>query len=429
MIAARESDTRLIELRGGLGAVPGVKLAGVHAGIKKRKPDLALVTFDEPMGCASVVTTNEIKAAPLVVSEQHIAMSGTAMRAIVCNAGCANACSGERGERDARATARQAAALLQLEPTQVIVASTGVIGVYLPMDRVARGLERAVKDLEAGMEAAYDAAEAIMTTDNEPKLAAYAFYDGETRYVVGGIAKGSGMIAPDMATMLAFIATSAPMRREALRDELREATDDSFNMISVDGDMSTNDSCYAFRTAERRRTAPRILRRSARRHARPRLRDGARWRGRDQSPHGRRQRRARDARQARNDRARDRELQSRQKRHSMAKIPIGGRIVAAAGSARAGLDPEAWSLFLNEKHWVDRGALEVLFRSRGAPRARKHGGADPAGSRHRRDARDRVGAATSRATTCASTPATGRSGVNFFRSLGGGRRARARTPP
>ena len=94
------SQTRLIELRGGLGAVPGVKLAGVHAGIKKRKPDLAVVTFAEPMACASVVTTNEIKAAPLLVSEQHIAISGTTMRAIVCNAGCANACTGERGERD-----------------------------------------------------------------------------------------------------------------------------------------------------------------------------------------------------------------------------------------------------------------------------------------------------------------------------------------
>ena len=126
------------------------------------------------------------------MSEQHIALRGNAMRAIVCNAGCANACTGERGERDARATARQAAALLNVDQTEIVVASTGVIGVYLPMDRMHRGLERAVKDLEEGMEAAYDAAEAIMTTDNEPKLAAYAFYCGKQRYVVGGIAKGSG---------------------------------------------------------------------------------------------------------------------------------------------------------------------------------------------------------------------------------------------
>ncbi len=358
MIAARESDTRLIELRGGLGAVPGVKLAGVHAGIKKRKPDLALVLFEEPMACASVITTNEIKAAPLLVSEQHIAQSGTTMRAIVCNAGCANACSGERGERDARATARQAAALLALEPTQVIVASTGVIGVYLPMDRVVRGLERAVKDLEAGMEAAYDAAEAIMTTDNEPKLAAYSFYAGETRYVVGGIAKGSGMIAPDMATMLAFIATNAPMTREALRDELREASENSFNMISVDGDMSTNDSCYAFAPpgdGEPPRGFSEALRAVTHDLAYAMVRDGeGATKALTVDVSG-----ARDARQARTI-ARAIVNSNLVKTALYGEDPNWGRIIAAAGSARAGLDPESWSLYLNEKHWVDRGALEVL---------------------------------------------------------------------
>ncbi|HMD02014.1 MAG TPA: bifunctional ornithine acetyltransferase/N-acetylglutamate synthase, partial [Candidatus Baltobacteraceae bacterium] len=122
MIAASSPDgraleaTRLIELRGGLGAVPDVRLAGVHAGIKKRKPDLALAVFERPHVCASVITTNEIKAAPVILSESHLAQSGNAMRAVVCNSGCANACTGERGERDARATARQAAALLGIEP-------------------------------------------------------------------------------------------------------------------------------------------------------------------------------------------------------------------------------------------------------------------------------------------------------------------------
>ena len=138
------------------------------------------------------------------------------MRALVCNSGCANACTGERGERDARATARQAAALLELAPSQVVVASTGVIGVPLPIDRVQRGLERAVAQLDFGGKAAYDAAEAIMTTDRVPKLAAYAFYHDDRKYVVGGIAKGSGMIAPNMATMLAFIATDFPLSRAAL---------------------------------------------------------------------------------------------------------------------------------------------------------------------------------------------------------------------
>ncbi|MGH7729051.1 MAG: bifunctional glutamate N-acetyltransferase/amino-acid acetyltransferase ArgJ, partial [Vulcanimicrobiaceae bacterium] len=333
----------MIELRGGLGAVPGVRLAGVHAGIKKRKGDLALIAFDSPVFGASVITTNELRAAPLLVSEQHLAASGEKLRALVCNAGCANACTGERGERDARATARQAAALLGIETAQVLVASTGVIGVYLPMDRVARGLERAARELEGGMEAAYDAAEAIMTTDNEPKLAAYAFYDGERRYVVGGIAKGSGMIAPDLATMLAFVATNAPMSRAALQDELRRAVDDSFNMISVDGDMSTNDAVYAF-CAPGDGPAPagfsEALRALARELAIAMVRDGE---GATKvlavEVSG-----ARDAAQARAvARAIVNSNLVRTALHG--EDPNWGRIVAAAGAAKTGLDPERWSLY------------------------------------------------------------------------------------
>jgi glutamate N-acetyltransferase/amino-acid N-acetyltransferase len=356
--ATNGAPTRLIELRGGLGAVPGVKLAGVHAGIKKRKPDLALVTFAEPMGCASVITTNEIKAAPLIVSEQHIALSGTAIRAIVCNSGCANACTGERGERDARQTARQSAALLRIDPTQVIVASTGVIGVYLPMDRMMTGLERAVRDLEEGMEAAYDAAEAIMTTDNEPKLAAYAFYDGEKRYVVGGIAKGSGMIAPNMATMLAFVATNAPMSREALRDELRLACDASFNMISVDGDMSTNDSCYAF-APPGEGPAPggfaAALRAVTHQLAFAMVTDGE----------GATKTLTVEVTSAR-DEAQARKVARAVINSNLVKTalygedPNWGRIIAAAGSVGAGIDPDNWSLYLGQKLWVDRGAIEVI---------------------------------------------------------------------
>src|SRR3984957_5351223 len=179
------SKARLIEVRGGIGAVPGVRLAGVHAGIKKRKRDLALLAWGEPQHCASVITTNEIKAAPLLVSEEHLAQAGTHVRALVCNSGCANACTGERGERDARATARQTAALLGIAPTQVVVASTGVIGVPLPMDKVQRGVERTFAQLEGGGKSAHDAAEAIMTTDRVPKLAAYSFYHDDKKYVVG----------------------------------------------------------------------------------------------------------------------------------------------------------------------------------------------------------------------------------------------------
>src|SRR5579875_1250167 len=130
------ADTpRLVPVRGGLGAVPGVRLAGVHAGIKPRKRDLALVAFDGPQACAAVVTTNDIKAAPVLLTASHLAESGSHMRGLVCNSGCANACTGERGMRDARATARQAAALLGVAPEAIAVASTGVIGVPLPMDR------------------------------------------------------------------------------------------------------------------------------------------------------------------------------------------------------------------------------------------------------------------------------------------------------
>src|SRR5947209_4260910 len=134
---------RLVALRGGLGNVAGVRLAGVHAGIKKRKRDLALIVFDVPQACASVITTNEIKAAPLLVTRESLRTHSAQMRALVCNSGCANACTGAKGERDARATARQAAALLGIPKQSVVVSSTGVIGVPLPIDRISKSLERA----------------------------------------------------------------------------------------------------------------------------------------------------------------------------------------------------------------------------------------------------------------------------------------------
>ena len=350
--------TRLVELRGGIGAVPGVTLAGVHAGIKKRKPDLALIVFEDEQNAVSVITTNEIKAAPILVSEEHLEASGTRMRALVCNSGCANACTGERGERDSRATARQTAALLGLDATQIVVASTGVIGVYLPMDRVAKGLERAAKDLEDGMEAAYDAAEAIMTTDNEPKLAASAFYVGDKRYVVGGIAKGSGMIAPNLATMLAFIATNAPMSREALGRELREAVDGSFNMISVDGDMSTNDAVYVFGPPGKG-NAPagfsEALHAVTHELAYAMVRDGeGATKTLELTVSG-----AANTKQARTV-ARAVVNSNLVKTALHGEDPNWGRIVSAAGAVGAGIDPEAWSLYVNEKLWVDRGAIEVL---------------------------------------------------------------------
>jgi glutamate N-acetyltransferase/amino-acid N-acetyltransferase len=358
-LAIASSSLELIALRGGLGAVPGVRLAGVHAGIKPRKRDLALVVFDTPQSCASVVTTNEIKAAPLLVSARHLQESET-MRVVVCNSGCANACTGERGERDARATARQAATLLDLAPVQVIVASTGVIGVGLPVDRVQRGLERAVAQLDFGAKAAFDAAEAIMTTDRVPKLAAYAFYHDGRKYVVGGIAKGSGMIAPNMATMLAFIATDFPIARNALAPLLARASEASFNMISVDGDMSTNDAVYAFAPALLDgggvpEICVRALDAVCLDLARAMVADGE---GATKTLEVRVSE-ARDVAQARAI-ARAVINSNLVKTALYGEDPNWGRIVAAAGSARANMDPQRWSLYVNGKAWVGIGGIEML---------------------------------------------------------------------
>lgn len=358
-----QSSLELIPQRGGLGAVPGVRLAGVHAGIKPRKRDLALIAFEAPQNCAAVVTTNEIKAAPLLVSSAHLAQSPV-MRALVCNSGCANACTGERGERDAHATARQTAALLGIAPAEVIVASTGVIGVPLPMDRVQRGLERATAQLDSGGKSALDAAEAIMTTDRVPKLAAYAFYHRDRKYVVGGIAKGSGMIAPNMATMLAFIATDYPVSAEALAYLLRESSDESFNMISVDGDMSTNDAVYAFAPAgSNGALAPQELAAALRAVsldlARAMIADGE---GATKTLEVR-VTEAHDKAQARTI-ARAIINSNLVKTALFGEDPNWGRIVAAAGAARAGIEPARWSLEINGKPWV-AGGVELLSEAEG----------------------------------------------------------------
>ena len=365
-----KGEVRLVCLRGGLGCVPGVRLSGVHAGIKRRKRDLALVAFDRDQVCAAVVTTNEMKAAPIVVSAAYLAPESARMRALVCNSGCANACTGDRGERDVHATAAQAATLLGVATTQIVVASTGVIGVPLPLDRVQRGLERCVAQLDEGVKAAHDAAEAIMTTDRVPKLAAYAFYHDGKRYVVGGIAKGSGMIAPNMATMLAFIATDLPMLRASLTDALREATDESFNMISVDGDMSTNDAVYAF-APDGALGAPHAFRCALRRVALDlalaMVDDGEGATKRLEV----RVVGARDTAQARSI-ARAVVNSNLVKTALYGEDPNWGRIIAAAGAARLGLDPTRWSLLLNEKEWVAQGAIESLSEAQAHAELEQH---------------------------------------------------------
>jgi glutamate N-acetyltransferase/amino-acid N-acetyltransferase len=349
---------RLIQVRGGLGAVPGLRMTGVHAGIKKRKTDLALIALPGPHVCAQVITTNEIKAAPLLATSSHLDTDGDTIGAIVCNSGCANACTGERGLRDAENTARHAATLLGLRATQVVVASTGVIGVTLPMDRLSKGLDRAFKSLSEGPEASYDAAEAIMTTDHVPKLAAYAWHEDGARHVIGGIAKGSGMIAPNMATMLAFLVTDATVSRASLTSALREAADGTFNMISVDGDMSTNDAVYCCAKPGAGEATPGLraaLAAVCHDLAVGMVKDGeGATKTLTFTVTG-----ARDEQQARIV-ARAVINSSLVKTALYGEDPNWGRIVAAAGSVGAGLDPETWSLYLGGHTWVERGAIEAM---------------------------------------------------------------------
>jgi glutamate N-acetyltransferase/amino-acid N-acetyltransferase len=228
------------------------------------------------------------------------------------------------------------------------------------MDRVQRGLERAATQLHAGGKAAFDAAEAIMTTDRVPKLAAYAFYHRDRKYVVGGIAKGAGMIAPNMATMLAFIATDYPLSSGALARLLRECSDESFNMISVDGDMSTNDAVYAFAPASSNGAqvpagCTAAFRAVCLDLARAMVGDGE---GATKTLEVR-VTEARDATQARVI-ARAVINSNLVKTALFGEDPNWGRIVSAAGAARAGLDPSRWSLEVNGKPWVGCGAIELL---------------------------------------------------------------------
>lgn len=225
------------EGEGAITAPRGFRAAGVAAGIKPDGLDLALLAADRVCAAAAVFTTNRAQAAPVIVSREHLA-SGRA-RAVVVNAGCANAATGEPGLADAREMAEATARLLQCAPAEVVVASTGVIGVPLPMDRVRAGIGRAAQALSTAGGAA--AARAILTTDTHPKEALVEFpLDGHTARI-GAMAKGAGMIAPNMATLLAFFTTDAAVDSRLLQEALREAVGESLNRVTVDGDTSTND--------------------------------------------------------------------------------------------------------------------------------------------------------------------------------------------
>ena len=217
---------------GAITAPEGFVAGAVHAGIRKAKPDLAIVRSTTPAVGAAMFTANRVQAAPVLVSKAHLAQAEP--QAVVINSGVANAATGRQGELDALATAARTAALLGLEPEQVLVLSTGVIGVKLPMPKLLTGLDAIELDADGGGEAA----EAILTTDTCAKEALTA----GGGFTVGGMAKGAGMIHPCLATMLAVVTTDYPLAPGEARGFLKRAVNKSFNRISVDGDCSTNDA-------------------------------------------------------------------------------------------------------------------------------------------------------------------------------------------
>jgi glutamate N-acetyltransferase/amino-acid N-acetyltransferase len=224
---------------GGITAVPGILAAGLHAGIKAAPArDLALVYSSTPATAAGVFTTSRIQGAPVKVSRERL--QGGVAQAIVASSGCSNVATGEQGLRDAREMTEIVAKHLRVPEERVLVASTGIIGRYLPMDKIRPALPKLVKALSP--QGSRAAAEGIMTTDTHPKEAALRVEIGGRRVTIGGIAKGTGMIHPLMATMFCFVATDLAVERDALQGGLRRAVAGSFNRISVDGDRSTSDT-------------------------------------------------------------------------------------------------------------------------------------------------------------------------------------------
>jgi glutamate N-acetyltransferase/amino-acid N-acetyltransferase len=230
----------------GVTAAQGFLAGGVYAGLKaapgpgEERLDVGMLVSERPASVAGTFTSHRFPAAPVLVSRQRVA-AGQALGAVF-NSGGANACTGERGQQDAVYMTELAARKAGGRPEDYLVASTGVIGVPLQVDKIAAGLER----LELTRDGGPRAARAIMTTDSRPKLTALEFMGDGQRYRLGGMAKGAGMIHPNMATMLCFVTTDAALRPGALRSMLVRAVDASFNMISIDRDTSTNDTVLLF---------------------------------------------------------------------------------------------------------------------------------------------------------------------------------------
>lgn len=226
---------------GGITSPKGFSATGYFAGVRKKKDDMALIYSSVPAVAVGVFTKNTVKAAPVVL-DQEIVSKGGNIQAIVVNSGNANACTGEPGMVDARKMASVTAECLGLKEGEVLVSSTGVIGAPLPIDKIVEGIKNNYKTLDTSKESSDKAAEAIMTTDTfSKKISIELEIDGKV-VTIGGIAKGSGMIHPNMGTMLGFITTDVAIERDLLDEILKTSTLDSYNMISVDGDTSTNDT-------------------------------------------------------------------------------------------------------------------------------------------------------------------------------------------
>lgn len=227
---------------GGVTAAKGFLAAGLAAGIKKgNKKDMAMIYSSTPCMAAGTFTTNLVKAAP-VKWDQEIVYHQPSAQAVVINSGVANACTGSEGMECCQMTAQEAAKVLNIEPTQVLVASTGVIGQQLPMDQIREGVRNLAPLLSGAREASALAAQAIMTTDTVPKEVAVTVELGGRTVTIGGMCKGSGMIHPNMCTMLSFVTTDTAISREMLQKALSDVVKDTYNMVSVDGDTSTNDT-------------------------------------------------------------------------------------------------------------------------------------------------------------------------------------------
>ena len=229
-------------IQGGVTAAKGFKAASTAAGIKYQgRPDMAMLLSAVPAVSAGTFTSNVVKAAP-VQWDRKVVSEETYAQAVVINAGIANACTGAEGLGYCKETAKAVEEQLQIPQNQVLVASTGVIGKQLPMERLRAGIEAMIPKLSESIESGHEAAKAIMTTDTREKEAAVTFTVGGKTATLGGMCKGSGMIHPNMCTMLAFLTTDVSISKELLAEALRADIQDTYNMISVDGDTSTNDT-------------------------------------------------------------------------------------------------------------------------------------------------------------------------------------------